>query len=181
MLTETEVNIIEWLSSAVWFGLLGGLVGLFIGAFILALRAHRIFRFMLSVIRALLPSVGIAIFASILVSTFQMALCRPGSKAGWEAPDWSFGIQAIAILIVSIWASFLTPRLLPKMSPVSAILGMVLLGAVLGAVANLYTAFDGYFVLESNARPIRQAIAGFVAGGIAVLLWRFVVLKLKEA
>jgi hypothetical protein len=48
-------------------------------------------------------------------------------------------------------------------------------------IAHLGTAFGGYYVLQSNARPIRQAITGFAVGGIAVLLWRFVVQLYDQA
>jgi hypothetical protein len=175
MLTETQIDIIDMMSLAIWLGLLAGLGGLLIGALILAIRTRRVFSFLPCALRAMLPSAGIAIGVSLLISLIQMALCKPGDMAGWDVPVWSLGIQAIATFIAGIFGSLITPLLLPKVSSLGKVFGLAVVGAMLGAIANLLTAFDGYFVLMSNVRPIRQAITGFVVGGLAVLLWRLVV------
>lgn len=52
--------------------------------------------------------------------------------------------------------------------------------AVLGTLAFVGLGFDGYYVLQSNARPICYAIAGFVIGGLFVVLWYALVEKLDK-
>jgi hypothetical protein len=175
MLTETQIDVIDMLSAATWLGLLAGLIGLLTGTLILIIRTHRVFNCLLGMLRAVLPSAGIAIVVSLLIALIQITMCKPGFKAGWDVPDWSLSIQAVAIFIAGVFGSLITPRLLPKMARFRNVLCLTLVGGVLGALANLDTAFDGYFVLQSNHRPIHQAVTGLVVGGIVVLLWRFVI------
>jgi len=179
MLTETQIDIIGMLSWAVWFGLLGGFCGLLTGALVFAIRTHHVSSFMLGILRGVLPSLSISVAVSLFVALIQIELCKPGLKEGWDVPVWSLSVQAIAIFTAGTMGSLIAPRLLPKMLGFKMAFGLAFIGAVLGAIANLDTAFDGYYVLESNARPVHQAITGFVTGVIVVLLWRFVVEMLQ--
>ncbi len=161
---------------AVWFGLVGGgLAGVLAGALVRVIRTHLVFSILPGSFLAALPSATTAIAVSLVIAVFQMALCRWGHKAGWDVPVWSMSIQVIAIFVAGVVGAFLAQRPRRMTPRLRSILLSALLGAVLGAVAFLGTAFDSYYVLQSNARPIRQAIMGFVIGGIVVLLWRAVV------
>ena len=46
------------------------------------------------------------------------------------------------------------------------------IGALIGAIAGVGWGFDGYFVVQSNAGPIRCAIVGAAFLAIGSLLWR---------
>jgi hypothetical protein len=176
MLSDSQVEIVTFLSWAVWLGLIGGgLAGVLAGALIRPIRTHHVLSFLPGMFLAAAPSAAAAVAASFAIAIFQMLLCRPGHKAGWDVPIWSVSIQAIVIFAVGIAGAVLAQR--PRRITPSrrSIFISVLLGAVVGAVAALGTAFDGYFVLQSNARPIRQGITGFLVGGLAVVLWRVVV------
>jgi hypothetical protein len=179
MLSSTEIDVLVMLSWAVWCGLLVGFFGLLTGALILGLRTHSASGFILGALRGVLLSAGMATAVSLLLALAQMALCKPGHKAGWEIPVWASCIQAVANFIAGVIGPLVAPRLLPKMLGLGKACGMAFIGATLGAVANLLTAFDGYYVLESNARPVYQAIVGFVTGLLLVLLWRFAIEMLR--
>lgn len=118
-----------------------------------------------------LQSAAISIAVSLVIAIFQMLLCQPGHKSGWNVPLWSIGIQGVAIFVAGVVGSFLRQSPTRTAPRLSSIIVSALLGAIVGAVAFLGVAFDGYFVLQSNSRPIIQAITGFVIGGGVALLW----------
>jgi hypothetical protein len=172
MLSETQIDVITFLSCAVWFGLInGGFAGVIAGALIRPIRTRRMLSCFAGSFLAALPSATAAISVSLVVAVLQMVLCRPGHKAGWDVPVWSTSIQAIAIFAAGIAAAFLAQRPRLRSPPIWSLALSALLGACLGALGWLDTAFDGYYVLKTNARPIQQAITGSLVGGIAVLLW----------
>jgi hypothetical protein len=173
MLTDAQVDIIEMLSWGVWFGLVGGaLAGGLAGAFIRPIRTHRFFSFLSGAFCSALPAAAVAVAVSLFAVLLQMLLCKPGHKSGWDVPVWAMSVQAISIFVAGVAGAFLAQRSSRRQPHRSTIIAWALAGAMVGAVAHLDTSFNGYFVLQSNARPIRQAIVGFLIGGIAVALWR---------
>jgi hypothetical protein len=129
---------------------------------------------------AVLPSAGLAIVVSAVTVIFGMLLCRP-DKGGWNVPAWVYDAQAIAIFVAGSFGAILAQHPRRDSEHFGRIIGSAIIGAVVGAVAFVYTGFDGYFVLKSNARPIGQAVIGFAVGGIAVLLWRLLITKLHRS
>jgi hypothetical protein len=120
-----------------------------------------------------LPAAAIAVAVSFVATMLQMVLCKPGYKAGWDVPVWAASVQAVLIFVAGVVGAFLAhshSRVRRR-----GIIVWTLAGAFFGALAHLGTSFDGYYVLQSNARPIRHTIVGFLVGGIVVLLWRLVI------
>lgn len=173
MLSELQIDVIMMLSGAVWFGLVGGgLAGALAGALIRPMRTHHFFSFLPGSFCSALPAAAIAIGVSMLASIVEMILCKPGEKAGWDIPVWAVSAQAIAIFIAGVIGAFLAqhPRL-GRVDPRRTII-WALAGSSLGTLACLGFSFDGYYVVQSNARPVCYAVIGIVIGGSVVLLWR---------
>jgi hypothetical protein len=170
MLTETQVNVLEFLASSVWLGLLvGGSSGLIADASVPVVRTHRIFAALPGSLLAMVPAAAFGITVSLIFGLLQMVVCTPGEKAGWNVPEWLAWIQITVVLVAGLVGAFvmLRHRLIFRPRIVGA---FVLFGAIVGCMAHLDTAFDGYFPLQTNARLIRQAVIGFLVGGIIVLL-----------
>jgi hypothetical protein len=173
MLTAIQIDIITMVSWAVWFGLVAGAVGgAFVGAFVWPIRTHRFSSFLAGAFSAALPGAAVAIAVSLVAAVLQMVLCTRGHKTGWDVPMWAMSIHTIAVCVAGVIGAMFAQR--PSRAPLRrrTIIVWVFVGAFLGALAPLRTSFDGYYVFQSNARPICNAVAGFVIGGIIVLLWR---------
>jgi hypothetical protein len=173
MLTDIQVDAIAMLSWAVWLGLIGGcMAGALAGVLIRPICTHGFFRFIAGSFCAVLPAAAMAIAVSLVAALFQMLLCKPGNKSGWDVPLWAMNVQVFAIIIAGVIGAFFARRPSRGLIDRRRIAVWAIVGAFLGALAFLGPSFDGYFVLQSNARPIRYAVGGFLFGGIVVLLWR---------
>jgi len=180
MLTETQTELIAFLSLAVWGGIVwGGLAGVLVGALIRVMRTHRFWSFFVGALCAALPAAAIAVAVSLVFALFQIVVCKPGYKWGWDVPVWLLSIEMVAVLAAGVVGAVLAQR--PhRAASRRRILIAVLLGAVVGALALVGPGFEGYYVLQSNAGPIGYAATGFVIGGVTVLLWRVVIEKLDS-
>ena len=176
MLTDTQIDILMMLSWGIWFGVVGGaLAGALAGALIRPIRTHRFFSFLPGAFCSALPAAAIAVAVSFVAVLIQMVLCKPGHKSGWDIPVWAMSVQAVFIFVAGVVGAFLAHRQSRVPLRRRGIIVWTLVGAFLGALAYLGTSFDGYYVLQSNARPIRHAIIGFLVGGVVVLLWRLAI------
>jgi hypothetical protein len=182
MLTYTQIDVITMLSWGVWFGVVGGaLSGALAGALISPIRTHRFFSFLPGAFRSALPAAAIAVAVSFVAVLLQMAFCKPGHKAGWDVPVWAMSVQAVLIFVAGVVGAFLAHRHSRVPLRRRSVIVWTLVGAFLGALAHLGTSFDGYYVLQSNARPIRHAVIGFLVGGIVALLWRLAIEMLQRS
>ena len=159
---------------AVLFGIvLGGLVGVPVGALIRAMRTRRFLGLLQGALCAAVPAPAMAVAVSLIFALLQMLLCQPGGKGFWDVPVWLISIEGVAILVASVVGAFLAQRSCRPTHPRRKLMP-VLLGAVVGALAFIGPGFEGYYVLESNMGPISYAATGFIIGGFAVLLWRVI-------
>lgn len=176
MLTDTQIDVIIMLSWSVWFGVVGGaLSGALAGALISPIRTHRFSSFLPGAFRSALPAAAIAVAVSFVAVLLQMVFCKPGHKAGWDVPVWAMSVQAVLILVAGVVGAFLAHRHSRVPLRRRGVIVWMLVGAFLGALAHLGTSFDGYYVLQSNTRPICHAAIGCLVGGIVILLWRFAI------
>jgi hypothetical protein len=111
----------------------------------------------------------------IVIASVEASLCR-NSKSGYVVPGWA----EIAEIVMPLVAAAIAARVAipdvaqkPKGWPsVRGTLAWSTAGALVGGLAWVWTGFDGYFIRQSNAGPIRSAIFGAVVGGLVAGAWR---------
>ena len=108
--------------------------------------------------------------------------CSPGRKGGYDAPEWVLPLSLFAVLACAAIAALWTishQKAQPKGWPfVLGLAAWTVVGALLGAMAWVWVGFEGYFVFQSNAGPIRCAAIGAIVGAAVALLWRLAVAQL---
>jgi hypothetical protein len=129
--------------------------------------------------QAIVPSAFAGALAAGAVAIGIASLCPPGSKGGFETPNWIVPLSLLAVSVCAATAAMQTvPRRKAQIKDRFFWLGTTawtIAGTLFGGVAGVGEGFDGYFVRQSNAGPIGPAIAGAVIGFVGVLLWRLAV------
>ena len=176
MLTEYQVVLLMEFSSAVAGGLFLGSITATLVSFTLTLfsrkdgdRRSGQSEIIIGISGGTLACVALAIVATVIsVVVFPL-----GFKEVREMPIWYFNLTLVMLLVVAAMGVVMCQRRwawLESMSAKSRLVWRwiaVVAGSVLGGVATVFSGFGGYFVVQSNAGPIRAALIGAFAGGTA--------------
>lgn len=188
MLTEQQVEFIHYVSGRACFGVvMGAVCGLLVTAAMLIKQRRRGSGIggLVGPLHGLVPgAVGGAISAVIFSSVaglVEATYCEPAPQGGYVLPDWLDWLLIVIFVFVSLLAAGIAARMaIPdvnaRQKPWSEVwrsaIAWSAIGALIGAVAGVGWGFDGYFVVQSNAGPIRCAIVGAAFLAIGSLLWR---------
>jgi hypothetical protein len=188
MLSDYQLDVLMMLSASVWFGVIGGaLAGALSGALIRSMRSHQFVSFLPGAVYSVLPSVSLAVAVNFFESLLIVAVCEHGEgKTNWHCPDWMredwvLNVRLLSTFVAGVAGAFLAQRYQPRPLRPLAVVALSIAGAILGALAYVIDSFDGYFVLQSNAKPIAHAITGSLVGSLGVLVWCFAVSGLQAA
>ena len=181
MLNSYQVDLVCCLSGTAYMGLIfGGLCGLFVGAATRALRTRNLDESFAGLMLGAIP--GAVVASAVALSTvalaiavFQTAVFREDIK-GYGCPEWFVNATMCVILVTGAVAGYSSARRELSSEGRNRMAVRMLLwglaGGLLMSISNVGLGFDGYFVIRSNAEPLRRAIGGFIVGAIIAAGWR---------
>ena len=115
--------------------------------------------------------------AEVLIVLGMATFCSPGHKFGYDVPDWLVPVDCFAVVAcpaaAAMWTISHQKVQFKGWSFVLGLMAWTVIGADYGAIACVWIGFGGYFVVQSNAGPIRWATIGAIIGAFIALLWRW--------
>jgi hypothetical protein len=170
MLPEMLTAVLAFLSFAVWFGVIfGGLAGLLTGAVVRTLRTRQVTGLFAGPILAAVPSAGISVAVSMVISVLAILFGRAG-KGGWDMPLWADDAYAVIVFAAGVAGAFWGLKTRAGSGRFRATV-WITVGGLLGALASMPFGFQGYYFLQSNVEPIEAATVGVVVGAGVVAGW----------
>lgn len=182
MLTEQQLDFIFQVSSGTHGGLvLGAVCGLLVTAAMLIKDRKTPAALLDGIVPgAIAGAISAAVF-SCVSALIQATYCEPGPKGGYSLTDRVALLVFAGFSLVTLSAAAIAARLAIARGDASkrtwsevrmSAIAWAAIGAAIGAIAGVGLGFDGYYVKQSNAGPIRSAITGAALLAVGCLLWR---------